>query len=456
MTFEHADLIFNLLDTPGHEDFSEDTYRTLTAADCAVMVLDVAKGIEPQTLKLFEVCRLRDIPIITFINKLDREGVDPFELIAEIQDKLALDVIPMQWPAASGRRFKGISDLRTGQFLKFIKPDAEGEHSLTPVDGNEIATHFNDDELLEEFKEEQELAKEYGAFNEQSFREGHMTPVYFGSALRKFGVLELINALAEFAPRPQPEKCVKAGQETEMLPTSKEVTGFVFKVQANMDLNHRDRVAFLRLSSGEFRRGMKLKTAGGKSITVHNPVMFFAQDRELAENAYAGDVIGIPNHGALRVGDSLSESGKVKFAGIPNFAPEILRRARLADPLKAKHLRKALESLAEEGVTQLFKPTLGADMIVGAVGSLQIDVMRERIKTEYGLDVTFEAPPYQTARWLACDDPVILKAFIDKSMSTTGEDVDGAPVFLAKSAWDVGYAQEKNPDIRFLTTKERN
>lgn len=455
MTFEHADLIFNLLDTPGHEDFSEDTYRTLTAADCAVMVLDVAKGIEPQTLKLFEVCRLRDIPIITFINKLDREGQDPFELISEIQDKLALDVVPMQWPAASGRRFKGVADLRTGQFLKFSKPEDGGEHTLTPIDGNSIVTHFDDYDLLEEFMEEQELAKEYGAFNEQSFREGHMTPVYFGSALRKFGVRELIDALAEFAPGPQPEKAVKAGQSIEMAPTSKEVAGFVFKVQANMDLNHRDRVAFLRLCSGEFKRGMKLKTAENKTISVHNPILFFAQDRELAENAYAGDVIGIPNHGALRVGDSLSESGKVKFAGIPNFAPEILRRARLADPLKAKHLRKALESLAEEGVTQLFKPALGADMIVGAVGSLQIDVMRERIKTEYGLEVTFEVPLYQTARWVTCDDEAKLKAFVDKNTANMGEDLDGAPVFLAKSAWDVGYAQDKNPDIRFMTTKER-
>lgn len=455
MTFEHADLIFNLLDTPGHEDFSEDTYRTLTAADCAVMVLDVAKGIEPQTLKLFEVCRLRDIPIITFINKLDREGQDPFELISEIQDKLALDVVPMQWPAASGRRFKGIADLRTGQFLKFVKPEDGGEHSLIPIDSDEMAEHFNDDDLLEEFREEQELAMEYGEFNEQSFREGHMTPVYFGSALRKFGVLELINALAEFAPEPQPEKAVKAGQAVEILPTDKTVAGFVFKVQANMDLNHRDRVAFLRLCSGEFKRGMKLKTAENKTISVHNPILFFAQDRELAENAYAGDVIGIPNHGALRVGDSLSETGKIKFAGIPNFAPEILRRARLADPLKAKHLRKALESLAEEGVTQLFKPAMGADMIVGAVGSLQIDVMRERIKTEYGLEVTFEIPLYQTARWVASDDADKLKAFVEKNTLNIGEDIDGAPVFLAKSSWDVGYAQDKNPDIRFMTTKER-
>ncbi len=456
MTFEHADLIFNLLDTPGHEDFSEDTYRTLTAADCAVMVLDAAKGIEPQTLKLFEVCRLRDIPIVTFINKLDREARDTFEIIAEIEDKLALDVVPMQWPAGSGRRFRGVSDLRSGKFLGFVKPEDGGEHRWIEMGGEAIKTHFDNDDLLEEFTEEQELAKEYPSFNEQSFREGHMTPVYFGSALRKFGVRELIDALAELCPGPQPEKCIKAGKPAEMLPTSKEVTGFVFKVQANMDLNHRDRVAFLRLCSGEFKRGMKLKTADNKTISVHNPILFFAQDRELAEHAYAGDVIGIPNHGALRVGDSLSESGKIKFAGIPNFAPEILRRARLADPLKAKHLRKALESLAEEGVTQLFKPAIGADMIVGAVGSLQIDVMRERIKTEYGLEVTFEVPLYQTARWLACDDPAKLQAFIDKSQGSMGEDIDGAPVFLAKSAWDVGYAQEKNPDIRFLTTKERN
>lgn len=455
MTFEHMDLIFNLLDTPGHEDFSEDTYRTLTAADCAVMVLDVAKGIEPQTLKLFEVCRLRDIPIITFVNKLDREGRDTFDIIAEIQDKLALDVVPMQWPAASGRRFKGVVDLRTNDFLHFVKPEDGGEHVMTKVDSDAIAGMFDNEDLLNEFLEEQELAREYPDFNEQSFREGHMTPVYFGSALRKFGVLELINALAELCPEPQAESAKKAGQDVMIKPTDKEVAGFVFKVQANMDLNHRDRVAFLRMCSGEFKRGMKLKTAENKTISVHNPILFFAQDRELAENAYAGDVIGIPNHGALRVGDSLSESGKVKFAGIPNFAPEILRRAQLKDPLKAKHLRKALESLAEEGVTQLFKPNFGSDMIVGAVGSLQIDVMRERIKTEYGLDVTFEMPAYQIARWIAADDEAIIKAFVDKNVMITGTDVDDAPVFLAKSSWDVGYAQEKNPDLRFLTTKER-
>ena len=311
------------------------------------------------------------------------------------------------------------------------------------------------DDLLEEFLEEAELAKEYGQFSEQSFREGHMTPVYFGSALRMFGVRELIDALAEFAPGPQIETAKKNGQEINIAPTDKEVAGFVFKVQANMDLNHRDRVAFLRMCSGEFKRGMKLKTAENKTISVHNPILFFAQDRELADNAYAGDVIGIPNHGALRVGDSLSESGKVKFAGIPNFAPELLRRARTKDPLKAKHLRKALESLAEEGVTQLFRPNMGADIIVGAVGALQIEVMAERIKTEYGLEVIFEIPPYQTARWLVCADPQKIEDFTAKNRNTMAEDLDGAPVYLAKSPWDIGYAQEKNPDIEFQKVKER-
>lgn len=460
MTFEHKGLIFNLLDTPGHEDFSEDTYRTLTAADAAVMVLDVAKGIEPQTLKLFEVCRLRDIPIITFVNKLDREGRETFDIIAEIEDKLALDVRPMQWPAASGRRFRGTADLRTDEFLPFIKAEDGGNAATGAVriplsDVDALKAVFKDDDLLEEFLEEAELAKEYGEFSETAFREGHMTPVYFGSALRMFGVRALIDALAELVPGPQVESAKKNGKDIEISPTDKEVAGFVFKVQANMDLNHRDRVAFLRLCSGEFKRGMKLKTAENKTISVHNPILFFAQDRELADNAFAGDVIGIPNHGALRVGDSLSESGKVQFAGIPNFAPEILRRARTKDPLKAKHLRKALESLAEEGVTQLFRPNMGADIIVGAVGALQIEVMAERIKTEYGLEVIFEVPPYQTARWLVCDDPKKIEDFTAKNRNTMAEDLDGAPVYLAKSHWDVGYAQEKNPDIAFQKVKER-
>lgn len=453
MTFEHKGLTFNLLDTPGHEDFSEDTYRTLTAADSAIMVLDAAKGIEPQTLKLFEVCRMRNIPIVTFINKLDRDALDTFEILAEIEDKLQLDVVPMQWPAGSGRRLAGVADIRKQQFIPFAQ--GGGEHGAK-YDLSEEALKANgvDAQLTEEFLEEAELAGEYPDFDHEAFLSGDMTPVYFGAALRRFGVTELIDALAEWVPGPQVEKAKKAGQDAEIAPSDKAVTGFVFKVQANMDPNHRDRVAFVRMVSGEFKRGMKLKTAEGKTISVHNPILFFAQDRELADNAFAGDVIGIPNHGVLRVGDSLSDNGKVQFAGIPNFAPEILRRARPLDPLKAKHLRKALESLAEEGVTQLFRPAMGSDMIVGAVGALQIDVMAERIKTEYNLEVAFETGMYSTARWISGPDDKV-KNFIANNQGALATDLDDAPVLLAKSAWDVGYAQEKNPDLKFLKAKER-
>ena len=283
-----------------------------------------------------------------------------------------------------------------------------------------------------------------------------MTPVVFGTALRHFGVRELLDTLKAYAPPPRPQKAEVKGQEREIDNSFKEVTGFIFKVQANMDPNHRDRIAFLKMCSGKFKRGMKLKTTAGKQINVASPVMFMAQDREIADEAFAGDVIGVPNHGALRVGDSLSESGAVQYGGIPNFAPEILRRARVKDPLKAKHLRKALEGLAEEGVTQLFSPAIGADMIVGAVGALQIDVMAERVQAENNLDVVFEQGLYNVARWVASDDKDKLKAFIDKNQSNLAFDIDGDPVLLAKNSWDVGYTQEKNPDIRFTATKERS
>ncbi|MEL6416497.1 MAG: peptide chain release factor 3, partial [Pseudomonadota bacterium] len=314
-----------------------------------------------------------------------------------------------------------------------------------------------DPSALEELEEGGEMAREMlPQINKQAFLEGHMTPVVFGTALRHFGVGELLAVLEEFAPAPRPQTCEKKDQPHTLERGDKGVAGFVFKIQANMDPNHRDRVAFFRLCSGEFKRGMRLKTAEGKQINVHNPLMFLAQDREIAETAYAGDVSGVPTHGQLRVGDSLSEAGDIKFAGIPNFAPEILRRARSKDPMKAKHLRKALESLAEEGVTQLFTPSIGSDMIVGAVGALQIDVMAERMVNEYGLDVVFEVAPYNVARWIHCDDDAALSAFLDKNKSASGTDLDGAPVYLAKNAWDVGYAQEKNPDLRFTATKERS
>ena len=460
MTFEHDDKIFNLLDTPGHEDFSEDTYRTLTAADSAVMVLDAAKGIEPQTLKLFEVCRLRSIPIMTFINKMDREAQDPLELLDEIADKLQLDTAPLYWPAASGQRFAGMQDMRTNEFVCFKKRNADdadgpGPSERIAMDGNSIADVM-DESVMEELSEGAELAGEgFPKPDKTAYLEGDLTPIVFGSALRHFGVNELLAALSEFAPGPRPQEAEKKGQDITVNAQDRNVSGFVFKIQANMDPNHRDRVAFLRLCSGEFKRGMRLKTAAGKQINIHAPMMFLAQDREIAEHAYAGDVIGVPNHGQLRVGDALSESGDIRFEGIPNFAPEILRRARVADPLKQKHLRKALESLAEEGVTQLFKPNIGADMIVGAVGVLQFEVMIERVKAEYNLDVMFEQAAYNVARWIACDDDAVLKAFLDKNQSVTGTDLDDAPVYLAKNAWDVGYVAEKNPDIRFTATKER-
>ncbi|HEY3696436.1 peptide chain release factor 3 [Phenylobacterium sp.] len=460
MTFDHDGLMFNLLDTPGHEDFSEDTYRTLTAADAAVMVLDAAKGIEPQTLKLFEVCRLRDIPIVTFINKMDREAQDPFDLLDEIASKLALDPAPLYWPAGSGGRFKGMLDLRRQRFIPFGKKTGgaghdEGHPPPVAANSNAIVSFLDPDEQAE-MQEGAELVQ--GAsrpFDPQAFLEGHMTPVFFGSALRKFGVEELLEGLGAYAPPPRAVAAAKAGAETHVAPGDREVAGFVFKVQANMDPNHRDRIAFLRLCSGRFQRGMKLKVQNtARQLSVNAPIMFFASDRELAEEAYAGDVIGIPNHGVLRVGDSLSESGALRFAGLPNFAPEILQRVRVKDPLKAKHLKKALEGLAEEGVTQLFRPIVGADFIVGAVGPLQFEVMADRLSNEYQLDVIFEPSPYGEARWLT-GAKADIDAFIDTHRTGMASDIDDQPVYLAKSSWDVGYAAERHPELGFERTKER-
>lgn len=459
MTFERDEIVFNLLDTPGHEDFSEDTYRTLTAADSAIMVLDAAKGIEPQTLKLFEVCRLRDIPIITFVNKLDREAMDPFALLDEVHSKLALDVAPIFWPAGSGARFRGMLDLRDDAFHIYRRPEA-GEIGAAPaatvqLNSNAIAEAMDED-LLAELKETAELARMgLPQFDLQSYREGHMTPVFFGSALRRFGVTQLLDGLEHFAPAPRQQKARVKNVEDFISPSNEDVCGFVFKIQANMDPKHRDRIAFFRVCSGRFRRGMTLKTSTGKALNVHNPLMFLAQDREITEEAFPGDVIGIPNHGALRVGDSLSESGAIVFQGIPNFAPELLKRCRVADPLKQKHLRKALEGMAEEGVTQLFKPVLGSELIIGAVGALQFDVLEERLRAENGLDVMFEHSPYQAARWISANNRADLEAFMDKNKSQSAEDLDGAPVFMAKSVWEIGYVQDKNPAIRFSATKER-
>ncbi|WP_374599626.1 peptide chain release factor 3 [Brevundimonas sp.] len=473
MTFEHTTSdgvakMFNLLDTPGHEDFSEDTYRTLTAADCAIMVLDAAKGIEPQTLKLFEVCRLRDIPIITFINKLDREAQDPMALLDEIASRLQLDPAPIWWPAQSGNRLRGMVEMGTGLFQPYAKKPAGSKDDVPHPEALPLAeaAHFFEEGEHQEMIEAQELVEAgYPTFDRQSFLEGHMTPVLWGSALRHFGIDELLAAIGEWAPPPKVMKAQKAAPpETRNAPApvdltvdpgSSEVTGFVFKVQANMDPNHRDRIAMFRMASGSFKRGMKLKVQNtGKQLSVNAPIMFFASDRELAEDAFAGDVIGIPNHGVLRVGDSLSESGMIRFAGLPNFAPEILQRVRVKDPLKAKHLKKALDGLAEEGVTQLFRPELGSDFIVGAVGQLQFEVMADRLGEEYGLEVIFEPSPYAEARWVG-GPKADVEDFAAKYRPQMATDIDNDPVFLAKSSWETGYVGERFPRVAFTRTKER-
>jgi len=442
MTFEHDGLTFNLLDTPGHSDFSEDTYRTLTAVDSAVMVLDAAKGIESQTLKLFEVCRLRDIPIITFINKVDREGLDPLALLDEIAGTLALDVSPVLWPLGMGLDFRGCLDLRdahvTGQ-------GTGNERSL-----DELAA----DPACRASLEALDIARSaLPAFDLESYRQGHMTPVFFGSALRNVGVRELLDAIGRWAPPPQPQPALPEA----VSPREERVTGFVFKVQANMDPGHRDRVAFVRLVSGKFRRGMKLHNARlGKELAVMNPIFFFAQDRETVDEAYAGDVIGIPNHGLYSVGDSLTEGTPVKFTGIPNFAPEIIRRVRLADPMRSKQLARALNDLAEEGVTQVFRPLQGNDWLIGVLGQLQLDVLAARVEKEYGVPIGFEDTGHESARWVACEDAKKLKQFLDSHRSTIAEDRFGAPVFLARNAWTLNRAQQEWPDIQFLATRERH
>ncbi|AHE56113.1 peptide chain release factor 3 [Sphingomonas sanxanigenens] len=457
MTFEYDGLTFNLLDTPGHEDFSEDTYRTLTAVDSAVMVIDAAKGIEPQTRKLFEVCRLRSVPIITFVNKVDREGRDPFELLDEVADQLQLDVCPMSWPVGMGGQFEGIYDI-ANDVLRMPADDATGafegrRESVSGLDDDRLDALLSD-EGAQRLRDEAELAVGgYASFDAAGYRGGDLTPVYFGSALKDFGVEELIRALAAHAPSPRAQPAEPAA----VSPDDANVTGFVFKVQANMDPQHRDRIAFMRLCSGRFRRGMKLTPTGhGKPIAVHSPILFFARERELADEAWPGDIIGIPNHGTLRVGDTLAEQPGVRFTGLPNFAPEILRRVALADPTKTKQLRKALDDLSEEGVIQVFYPEIGSQWIVGVVGQLQLEVLISRLQHEYKVDARLEPSPWDVARWIAADSDADLKAFIGLHRSALANDRDGQPVFLARDAWEMNYVQGKSPAIRFSATKERH
>ncbi|MBM3607070.1 MAG: peptide chain release factor 3 [Alphaproteobacteria bacterium] len=453
MTFEYGDNVFNLLDTPGHEDFSEDTYRTLTAVDSAVMVIDAAKGIEARTRKLFEVCRLRDIPIVTFINKLDRETRDPFDLLDEIEKTLALDVAPLTWPIGRGSSFAGIYDLRASAIRRF---DASGAGS-TPLekvngpDDPKIAALLPEHERAA-FIEELSLAVEaLKPFDRAAFLEGHLSPVLWGSALKTFGVQDLIDALAEFAPPPRAQESASRTIEAR----EGKMSGFVFKIQANMDPNHRDRIAFMRVCSGKLTRGMKAKIVRtGKSLTLSAPQFFFAQDRQIADEAFAGDVVGIPNHGVLRIGDTLTEGENITFRGVPIFAPEILRRVKLGDAMKAKKLREALQQMAEEGVVQLFIPADGSPAIVGVVGALQLDVLKERLAAEYQLPVDFEPSRFELARWVTSDDKAELEKFARTFPSAMAQDFDGAPVFMAPSAWSLRHDQDNWPKVTFADVKD--
>jgi peptide chain release factor 3 len=450
MTFEFENLVFNLLDTPGHEDFSEDTYRTLTAVDSAVMVIDAAKGIEARTRKLFEVCRLRDIPIITFINKMDRESRDPFDLLDEIEKTLALDTTPMTWPVGRGRDFLGTYDIASGG-VRLLEGGGAKTGAAEQIAISELASR-NANLDAAAIKEELSLVSEAcKPFDLEAFREGHLTPVFFGSALRNFGVGDLLEGLGRYAPPPRAQESNLRKVEA----AEPRMSAFVFKIQANMDPNHRDRIAFARLCSGKLTRGMKAKlTRTGKPMSLSSPQFFFAQDRALADEAFAGDVVGIPNHGTLRIGDTLTEGEDMTFVGVPSFAPEILRRVRLTDAMKAKKLKEALQQMSEEGVVQVFRPRDGSPALVGVVGQLQLDVLKARLDAEYGLPVDFEVSEFSLARWISAGDRKVFDAFVNANGSGIAEDVDSDLVFLAKNQFYLDYTRERAEGISFANVKD--
>ena len=452
MTFEHDGVTCNLLDTPGQEDFSEDTYRTLTAVDSAIMVIDAAKGIEARTRKLFEVCRLRDIPILTFINKMDRESRDPFELLDEIEKTLALDTAPVNWPVGRGRDFIATIAVDGGG-VRLVEGDAGKAGTLREMalaDVTALNPALDAAAISHEFELVREACRK---FELAAFREGHLSPVFFGSALKNFGVGDLLDAVGRIAPYPRAQKADIRLVE----PDESRMTAFVFKIQANMDPNHRDRIAFARLVSGKLTRGMKVKQVRtGKQLALNAPQFFFAQDRSVADEAYAGDVVGIPNHGLISIGDTLTEGEDLKFLGVPNFAPEILRRIRLPDAMKAKKLRDALQQLAEEGVVQVFRPRDGSPALVGVVGPLQLDVLRVRLQDEYGLEVMWDTAEFTLARWISSDDSKALDGFITANPLSIADDLDGDPVFLAANQFRLDYTRERAPGIAFAEMKDRN
>ena len=446
MQFPYEDKIVNLLDTPGHADFGEDTYRVLTAVDSALMVIDVAKGVEERTIKLMEVCRLRDTPIMTFINKLDREGKDPIELLDEVETVLGIQCAPVTWPIGMGQRLKGVVHLLTGEVhlyepgRNFTRQDSTIFPSL---DAPGLAERIGE-KMLADLRDELELVQ--GAshpFDLDEYLAGKQTPVFFGSGVNNFGVQPLLDFFVEHAPAPQS----RATTGRDIAPQEERLSGFVFKIQANMDPQHRDRVAFMRVCSGRFSAGMKtFHVRTGKEMKLANALTFMASDREIAAEAWPGDVIGIHNHGTISIGDT--------FTGIPNFAPELFRRARLKDPLKLKQLQKGLAQLSEEGATQFFRPIMSNDLILGAVGVLQFDVAAYRLKDEYGVEAIFEPVGVVTARWVHCDNAKKLEEFREKNASNLAVDAAGQLVYLAPTRVNLQLAQERAPDVRFAATRE--
>jgi len=453
MQFPYHDIIINLLDTPGHEDFSEDTYRTLTAVDSALMVIDCAKGVEDRTIKLMEVCRLRDTPIITFINKLDREGRDPIELLDEVEDVLKIQCAPITWPIGMGKNLKGVFHLLNDSVHLFSASDAEKISSGEVIEGLDNP-RLSDvlGGMMDELREEIELVRGASSeFDLERYRRGELTPVFFGSAINNFGMAELLDAFSAYAPHPTP----RPARSRDVAPEEDKLTGFVFKIQANMDKQHRDRIAFMRICSGKYTRGMKLRHVRiGKDMKIPDALTFFAADRGRVEEAYAGDIIGIHNHGTIRIGDSFSQGEQLSFTGIPNFAPELFRRAQLKDPLKMKALLKGLTQLCEEGATQLYRPIANNDLILGAVGVLQFDVVTHRLKDEYGVDCQFEAVNVNTARWISCSDNKKLEEFKQKLRNNLALDHTGDLAYVAPSRVNLTMTEERWPEIEFLATRE--
>jgi peptide chain release factor 3 len=453
MKFNYEDYEINLLDTPGHQDFSEDTYRVLTAVDCAVMVIDSVKGVEPQTRKLMEVCRMRNTPILTFVNKLDREGMLPLEIIDDIENTLQIECVPLSWPIGMGKQFRGTYN----RFRKELNLFTPSQKRL-PDDVTTIRD-INDpllDRLLgsqaAELRDDMELLEGASSpFDMQHFLRGNQTPVFFGSAINNFGVRELLDTFVKIAPSPLPRMTT-----TRLVhPEEEEFSGFVFKIQANMDPAHRDRIAFLRVCSGRFHKGMRVRHHRlGKDILIGNPVIFMARDRSSVEEAWPGDIIGIPNHGTIKIGDTFSAREPLSFTGIPSFASEIFQRVRLKSPLKAKQLQKGLLQLVEEGAIQLFRPLIGSDYIMGAVGMLQFDVTMARLKAEYGVDAVYEPVDYAAARWVECADKKRLDAFEKDNYGNMARDAMGNLAYLAQSEWRLGYVVKEWPEITFRKTIE--